>query len=302
MFTVFSRILNYGFVNFWRNGWPSAATIAIMVLALLVFAWLLLFNATTEQAVSSIQEKIDISVYFKTNTPEDEILNIKQSIEGLVEVKEVEYISRDRALEVFKETHKDDQTITQAINELNTNPLVASLNIRAKNPSQYASIAEYLSAPNLTRWIDNLSYAKNQDVINRLITIINTVNRGGFILTLVLAFVAGLVVFNTIRLAIYSNRDEIGIMRAVGASNALVRGPYMVEGVIAGVVSAILSILVVAPTVYVVAPYVKVLIPGFDLFAYFYTGLFTLFLYQLAFGAGIGVFSSFVAVRRYLKN
>ncbi|MEY4731406.1 MAG: hypothetical protein RL681_352 [Candidatus Parcubacteria bacterium] len=302
MFTVFSRILNYGFVNFWRNGWPSAATVAIMVLALLVFFWLIVFNVTTEQAVMSIQDKIDISVYFKTDTPEDEILNIKQSIETLSEVKSVEYISSDRALQRFREDHADDQIITQAVNELQGNPLVASLNIKAKDPSQYVAIAEYLSAPSLTRWIDDLSYAKNQDVINRLVTIINTVNRGGFVMTLVLAFIAGLVVFNTIRLAIYSSRDEIGVMRAVGASNALVRGPFMVEGIIAGLLAAVVSLLVAIPTAYVVAPYVNALIPGFNVFQYSYTHLGELLLYQLLFGIGIGAFSSFVAVRRYLRN
>lgn len=302
MFTVFSRILNYGFVNFWRNGWPSAATVAIMVLALLVFFWLIVFNVTTEQAVMSIQDKIDISVYFKTDTPEDEILNIKQSIESLAEVKSVEYISSDRALEKFREDHQDDQVITQAVNELQGNPLVASLNIKANEPSQYADIANYLSAAALARWIDTLSYAKNQDVINRLVTIINTVNRGGFVLTMILALIAGLVVFNTIRLAIYSSRDEISVMRAVGASNALVRGPFMVEGVIAGVLAAVVSILIAVPTAYAVTPYVGALIPGFNVFQYCYTHLGEFLLYQLLFGIGIGVLSSFVAVRRYLKN
>ncbi len=302
MFTVFSRILNYGFVNFWRNGWPSAATVAIMVLALLVFFWLIVFNVTTERAVMSIQDKIDISVYFKTDTPEDEILKVKESIESLSEVKSVEYISKDRALEKFRADHADDPVIMQATNELQENPLVASLNIKAKEPSQYVIIAEYLSAPLLMRWIDNLSYAKNQDVINRLVTIINTVNRGGFVLTMVLALIAGLVVFNTIRLAIYSSRDEIGVMRAVGASNALVRGPFMVEGVIAGVLAALVSLIIALPTAYVVTPYVGALIPGFNVFQYCYTHLGELLLYQLLFGIGIGVLSSFVAVRRYLRN
>ena len=302
MFTVFSRILNYGFVNFWRNGWPSAATVAIMVLALLVFFWLIVFNVTTERGGMPIQDKIDISVYFKTDTPEDDILNIKQSIESLSEVKTVEYISSDRALEKFKEDHKDDPMILQAVIELQDNPLVASLNIKAKEPSQYVDIANYLSQPNLARWIDNLSYAKNQDVINRLVTIINTVNRGGFVLTMVLALIAGLVVFNTIRLAIYSSRDEIGVMRAVGASNALVRGPFMVEGVIAGILAALVSLIIALPTAYVVAPYVGALIPGFNIFQYSYTHFGEFLLYQLLFGVGIGVFSSFVAVRRYLRN
>ena len=302
MFTVFSRILNYGFVNFWRNGWPSAATVAIMVLALLVFFWLIVFNVTTERAVMSIQDKIDISVYFKTDTPEDEILKVKESIESLSEVKSVEYISKDRALEKFRADHADDPVIMQATNELQENPLVASLNIKAKEPSQYVIIAEYLSAPLLMRWIDNLSYAKNQDVINRLVTIINPGNRGGFVLTMVLALIAGLVVFNTIRLAIYSSRDEIGVMRAVGASNALVRGPFMVEGVIAGVLAALVSLIIALPTAYVVTPYVGALIPGFNVFQYCYTHLGELLLYQLLFGIGIGVLSSFVAVRRYLRN
>ena len=91
-------------------------------------------------------------------------------------------------------------------------------------------------------------------------------------------------------------------MRAVGASNALVRGPYMIEGIIAGVLAALLSLIFAAPLAYVIAPYVKILIPGFDLFRYFYMSVFQMFLYQLAFGIGIGVFSSFFAVRRYLRN
>ncbi|MEK7110729.1 MAG: permease-like cell division protein FtsX [Patescibacteria group bacterium] len=302
MFTVISRIVHYGFTNFWRNGWPSAATVAIMVVALMGFLGLIFFNVITGQAIASVQDKIDISVYFKTSTPEDEILSIKQSVESLSEVKSVEYVSADRALEIFKENHKDDPTISQAITELGSNPLVASLNVKARRPDQYASIAQYLQVPNLARWVDNVSYSKNEVVIDRLVAIIENVNRGGLILTIVLALIAGLVVFNTIRLAIYSSRDEIGVMRAVGASNSLVRGPFMVEGVIAGVLSAVVSIIVTAPIAYAVSPYFSVFIPGLNIFRYFYTNLLSLFGYQLLFGIGVGALSSFVAVRRYLKN
>lgn len=302
MFTVISRIIHYGFVNFWRNGWPAAATVAIMVIALQVFLGLTLFNVVTDHAVASIQDKIDVSIYFKTNTPEDEILNIKQSLESLSEVKTVEYISSDRALEIFKEAHKEDTTITQAVSELNANPLVASLNIKAKRPDQYASIARYLDAPNITRFAESLSYAKNQQVIDRLVSIINNVNRGGLIVTIALAVIAGLVVFNTIRLAIYSNRDEISIMRAVGASNALVRGPFMIEGIIAGALAAAISLAIAAPVAYVISPYFMSFVPGLNIFRFFYTNVILLFGYQLLFGGAIGAFSSFVAVRRYLRN
>ena len=168
MFTVISRIIHYGFKNFWRNGWPSAATVAIMVFALSGFIGLMLFNVVTKQAVASIQDKIDISVYFKSTAPEDEILNIKHSLESLAEVKAVEYISSDEALATFKEAHKDDSSIMQAIAELDANPLVASLNIKARKPDQYASIAGYLGAPSIKTYVDSLSYSKNQTVIDRL--------------------------------------------------------------------------------------------------------------------------------------
>jgi cell division transport system permease protein len=302
MFTILARILQFGLKSFRRNGWLSAATIAIITLALLVVAGLVLFREVTARAVASIQDKIDISVYFKNSTPEDEILSIKQSLENLSEVKGVDYVSSDRALEIFRASHQNDEEISQSINELNTNPFQASLNIKARRPDQYAAIAQYLSAPALSEYIDNVSYAKNQVVIDRLARIIDNVNRMGFALTLMLALIAGLVVFNTIRLAIYSSREEIGVMRVVGASNSLVRGPFMIEGMISGVIAAVLSIIIAAPVVYFTSPYLGVFIPGLNLFTYFYTNIFLLLGCQILFGVGIGMLSSFIAVRRYLKN
>ncbi len=302
MFTVISKIIQFGMKNFWRNGWLSITTVAIMVLALLVSMGLMIFGYITDQAVASIQDKIDISVYFKTNAPEDEILNIKTSLENMVEVKNVEYISSDKALEIFKSKHSDDQTIVQAINELNNNPLEASLNIKAKESKQYAIIAEYFNTPDLKQLVDSVSYAKNQVAIDRLGAIVQNVARGGFILTIAMAIIAGLVVFNTIRLAIYSSRDEIGIMRAVGASNGLVRGPFIVEGIMGGVAAAILSVIISMPMAYSVSPYIASFVPGLNVFGYFMANILRLTAYQILFAIVIGSFSSFIAVRRYLKN
>lgn len=302
MITIISRIFHYGLKNFWRNGWLSTVTTIIMTLALLVFVGLILFKVITNGAVVSIKDKIDISVYFKNTTSEDQILNIKQSLEDLVEVQSVSYISSDRALEIFKAKHSNDQIISQAINELNSNPLLASLSIKAKRPDQYASIDNYLNSPALVSYFDSISYAKNQVVIDRLTAIVNNVEKGGLALTFIFAFLSGLVVFNTIRLAIYSNREEIGMMRVVGASNSLVRGPFMVEGVLTGAIAAFLSLVLIMPVVYVVSPYLKAFVPSLDLSAYFQGHIFSFLLYQLLFGIGIGTISSFVAVRRYLKN
>ncbi len=302
MFTIISRIFHFGFKNFWRNGWLTTVTVVIMTLALLVFAWLIFFGVVTSRAAASIEDKIDISVYFNTNTSEDEILNIQQSLEGLAQVASVDYISRDQALSTFKENHSADQTITQAVNELDSNPLEASLNIKAKNPSEYGAIADYLNSGDLSQYIDSVSYTQNQSIIDRLAHIVKTVEVGGVIVMIVFALLAGLVVFNTIRLAIYANREEIGIMRVVGASNALVRGPYVVEGMLCGAISAIVALAISTPILYAVNPYLNVFIPGMNLFQYFGAHAVALFCYLLLFGIALGGASSFIAVRRYLKN
>lgn len=304
MSTVISRIIQYGLKNFVRNGWLSTAMVAIMVLALSVSLGLILFNVITDRGVASIQDKIDISVYFKTNTPEDEILNIKHSLETLSEVKGVEYVSKDQALEILNE-RLNEPSINQAISELNTNPLEPSLNIQASQPDKYAIIAQYFEAPNLKQFIDNVSYTKNEKVramIDKLNAITQNVNRGGFVLTIILAFIAGLIVFNTICLAIYSNRDEISIMRVVGASNNLIRGPYVVEGMVSGILAAFLSVIVALPIVYFVSPYLNAFIPNLNIFQYLLQNVLKLLGYQILLGAAIGGLSSFMAVRRYLKN
>jgi len=302
MFTIISRIFHFGLKNFWRNGWLSTATVAIMTLASIGFLGLIIFGVITHSAASAIQDKIDISVYFNTNTSEDEILNIQQSLEGLSQVASVDYISQDQALATFQQNHASDPTVSQAINELDTNPLEASLNVKAKDPSQYGAINDYLSSPDLASYIDTISYTQNQDVINRLAAIVRDVSIGGWIMTIFLALVAGLVMFNTIRLAIYSNREEIGVMRVVGASNSLVRGPFVVEGMLWGLIAAVISVAVFAPALYFVSPYLNEFIPGLNIFQYFYTHIVQLFVYELLFGVIIGGLSSFWAVRRYLKN
>jgi len=302
MLTVISRVFQFGWKNFTRNGLLTTTTVAIVTLSLLVFLGLILFNVLMSSTVATLEDKIDITVSFKTITPEDEVLNIKRSLETLNEVKEVKYTSQAEALEIFKERHAGDEAIIQALRELGDNPLEASLNVKANKTDQYAQIAAYFENPVLGRYISNVSYAENQVVIDRLNSIISNINRGGFLATLVLILIAGLVVFNTIRLAIYASRDEIGIMRAVGASNSFVRGPFVVQGIVSGIVSAIFSIFIALPSVYSVSPYISQAIPEVSLFHYFLTNIHLLFIYLLLAGVIVSGLSSFVAVRRYLHG
>ena len=301
MATALFRIIKYGLQSFWRNKWLSTASVAVMVLALFVFESLILFSIITDTTINILKEKIDISVYFKNTTQEDDILKVKRSLESLTEVEGVEYISRDQALELFQERHKDDPTISQAIGILEENPLLASLNIKAKDPREYPVIAAYLNNQNLSDVVEQVTYNQNQLVINRLASIVNTAQKGGIALTILLSLTAILVTLNTIMLNIYSTRDEIGVMRLVGASNKFIRGPYIIQGILYGIIAAILSLIIVAPLVSFTNPYINVLIPEMNLQSYFYSHLPQLFLYQLLFGVLLGATSSGIAVRKYLK-
>jgi len=301
MATALFRIIKYGFQSFWRNKWLSSATVAVMLLALLVFIGLILFSVLTNNAIDILKEKIDISVYFKTDAKEDDLLKVKRSVEGLATVKSVEYVSREQALQAFRERHKEDEIISGAINVLENNPLSASLNIKANDPKEYPAIAAYVNNPNFKPYIDQVNFTQNEIVINHLAAIVDTVQKGGIVLAAGLSAIAVLVTLSTIMLTIYSTRDEIGIMRLVGASNKFIRGPYVIQGILYGLIAAALSLAVIAPTLYFANPYILKLMPDMDLQAYFYANIFVLLGYQALFGVALGSISSGIAVARYLK-
>lgn len=296
-----SRIIKYGWQAFLRNGWLSVSTVSIMILAALVFEGLILFNVMGKTALESIQNKIDISVYFKSNVEEDSILNIKRSLEGLEEVKGVEYVSREQALQEFTARHAGEETIIQTLSELDENPLLPSLNIKATDPREYGAIASYLENERLGDVIEKVTYAQNQVVIDRLVGLIDTMKKGGITLTVFLAFLAVIITFNTIRLAIFSNREQIGIMRLVGASNVFIRGPYIVEGVLYGIISAIIGFVILIPVIGFLSPHIARFIPEMNFSVYFQAHFLGLLLYQLLFCVVLGIVSSIIATRRYLQ-
>lgn len=301
MLTTLIRVIKYGVQSFWRHGSLSAATIVVMILALLLMQGLMLFDVVTTTAIDSLRDKIDIAVYFKLDASEDTILQVQGALEGLEDVKSVDYVSRDRALEIFKENHKDDPTITQALAELESNPLRASLNIKANDSRNYPAIAAYLENDAFTPVIEKVTFTQNRTAIDRLNKIIDTMNRVGLALTVFIAFTACLVAFNTIRLAIYSNREEIAIMRLVGASNLFIKGPYIINGMIYGILGAVVAIIISAPAVNFATPYFSAVIPEINLQSYFYQNIFGTLGTLILIGMALGTISSWVAMRRYLR-
>ncbi len=279
----------------------TLGTTGVMVLVLLLFSSLMAVNFISQKIVSIIQEKVDVTAYFKADSSEEEILNVEKNLKALPEVKDVAYTSQDQALNDFKTKHAGDALIQESLSQLDFNPLQPSLNIKANDSSQYASIVQFLEGNKFRSLIDKINYYENEQVINRVEGISKGVQNWGFVATFVLALVAVLVTFNTIRLTIYNQRQEIEIMRLVGGSNWHIKAPFLVEGALYGVFAALITTILFYPAVYLVSPKVGVLMPGVALFSYFVSNILQYL--SIVFMAGIllGVVSSFVAIRRFLK-
>lgn len=301
MNTFLRRIIKAGFLGFWRNGWVSLTALLIMVLALFMIGSLLFSNILLTSALSRIEDQVDISVYFQTDITEEEIVNVKSALSQLAQVKIVTYISRDEALEKFKARHAGNALITQSLDELDENPLEASLNIQARDPDQYEVIAKFLENSAFSTIINKVNYFQNEIVIERLSSILAAARGIGLGITMVLAIIAMLVVLNTIRLTIYTSRDEISVMKLVGASRKYVRGPFLVEGALYGIISAVITMVAFYPLTLWLGPAAAHFFGGVNLFHYYLSNFFQIFLILLASGVMLGIVSSTIAIRRYLK-
>jgi cell division transport system permease protein len=304
--TKLKRVFKAGFFNFWRSGYISIASIMVMIITLSVIGSVMFVNAILNVTMNELRSKVDINVYFVTTASENDILSLKTKIEALPEVKSVEYTSRDQALANFKTQHENDQITLQALQELGDNPLGASLNIKAKQPSQYEGIARFLDEGNIltsdgTKIIDKVNFFENQVAIGKLSRIIDSAGKLGMVISLALVIVSIIITFNTVRLTIYISREEISVMQLVGASKNYIKGPFVVTGCLVGLISGLFTLLVFFPISYWLGSTTQNFLIGLNIFDYYLHNFFQIFFVVLGSGIAIGAVSSFLAVRKYLK-
>ncbi|MDP6387820.1 MAG: permease-like cell division protein FtsX [Candidatus Pacebacteria bacterium] len=302
------RIIKSGFVSFWRNSVVSFASILVMTMTLFVLGSILFVGATLEASLNQIRNKVDINVYFVTEAPEEDILSLRDSLESLPEISSIEYVSREEALFRFRARHENDQLTLQALDELGENPLGANLNIKAKETSQYEGIAEFLedesalSTAEGTPIIDKVNYFQNKNAIDKLTRIIDSSETFSFIIIAILVIASIIITFNTIRLAIYTSKDEISVMKLVGASNSYIRGPFVFEGIMYGVVSAIITLILFYPMTIWLGPLTENFFSDINLFDYYIDQFSKIFFIVLGSGVILGAVSSYLAVRKYLRK
>lgn len=304
--TLTRRIITAGLRGFYRNRTVSLSSIFILTITLSIITSFYLFRAIFDYTLDQIREKVDVRIYFTVDAQDQEIADVKAKLLGLSQVKSVTYTSREQALTDFKEKHAGDTLTLQALDELGVNPFGASLAIVAKDTSQYEAIANQLTTSSgllgdSSGSVDKINYYQLKDSIDKLNNIIGWTDTVGFWLSMVFILMSCMIVYNTIRLAIFVYRDEIAVMKLVGASNMFIRGPFVVEAVLYALIATLITLALFYPATMWITKKTVFFFEGMNINHYFVTHFFELTGLLLASGVLLAVISSLLAVRKYLK-
>lgn len=300
------RIFKSGFVNFFRNAFVSLSAVTVMVVTLFVFSVIVFSSALLNQTLDEIKNKVDVNVYFLPEANEVAVMEVQKQIESLPEVDYVEYVSKEQALENFEFRHRNNEEILEALDELEENPLGAILNIKAKETSQYESVAVFLEqnypADLPESIVDTVNYNQNKETIQKLSQMIEAGEKLGAIITVIFILISILITFNTIRLSMHISRDEIKVMKLVGASGSFISGPFIVTGLIYGITSSIITLIILYPITYWLGPITASFFNGVNIFNYYLSSFGEVFLIIFFSGILIGSVSSFFAIKKYLRE
>ncbi|MCL5410550.1 MAG: ABC transporter permease [Patescibacteria group bacterium] len=288
-------------VSFWRNRWLSLAATLIMVLTLITISFFVSLLLITNRTTESLRDKVDMSVYFNDDTSKDQITAIQNILLSRSDIKSVDYVSKEKALESWRNRNKDNDKIRDLISDTD-NPLPRSLEIKTKKPEDLDKINTFLGSKDYQSLIKEISYKKNKDLVDRLVKITNFLKISGWAMSLVFVLISILVIYNTIRLTIFARCDEIAIMKLVGASDLYVRGPFVFEGIGYGVLGAIVSSLIFTFTFRLTVPAAESYL-GLSNLNSNYLGISLVIIIGLQFLVGLvlGIFCSVLAIKKHLK-
>ncbi len=298
----FFRIIKFSLQDMGRNISLSFMTVFILVLMLLSINTLLGVRILTDQAISGIKDQLDVSIHFNYEAEDSEVEEVVNFASAFPEVTETEFLDRDQVLEQFQNTYKDNENIVASLEVLEKNPLGPMLILKTKEPLDYEKVIKALSIPEYETIIETKTFGDTQKAIERIHVVTSQVENFTLFLTSLFAIIAFVIIFNTVRVAIYTHRIEISIKKLVGASNWFVRGPYIVESFIFSIISILLAGGIIWLTLSFIDPYISVIFQSGSVLTNYYSS-HIIELVSLQFGAVLllTVLTSSLAMRRYLK-
>ena len=302
MLISFLRVIKFSFQDIFRNIWLSLVTIIIIILALFSINMLISVDLISKAAVNSVKDKIDVNLYMKSTAEENQITALKARVSGLPQVKEVVYISKNEALESFQQKHQSNPEMIDALKELGNNPLTPILVIKPKNIDKYEDLIAGLNGID-SEIIESKNFDDHKTILSKINGISSRVNEAGIFLSSIFIFITVLVVYNAIRVAIYTHKREITIMRLVGASGWFIRAPYLVSSVFYALFGVIAIILIFYPFLSLLQPYLETFFIDYQVYliSYFNQNFVRIFGLQLLAIAFVNMVASIIAVRKYSK-
>jgi len=297
------KVMKEGWKIFWRKKFATSGAILMTSIVLLFLGILLLFNTLLSFSMAQLQERVDVNIYFFPEVGQERIFTLESKIKTLPVVKEVQYISRTEAFEDFVETHKTDYLILQSLDELNVNPLGASLNIKTYTPDQYEILIDFIEKDDsYTSIIEKVNYYQNEEIINRLKSFIATMNSIGAAITLLLVIVSILIISTTTKFIVESLKDEINTKKLMGVSRKYLQGTFFFMGAIQVLISTIISIILLYPLTFWFGSKTETFFGGVNIFNYFAHNVFQIFILLLALGLMLMMISVAFALHKHLKK
>ncbi len=236
------RIFTFGWQGFIRNGWLSFIAVLTLSFSVMAISVLGVLNSVNKQVQKNLENKLDLAVFFKDAVPEEQVVDFIQQVSKRTDVKEVTYIDKDEARAKFLEENATDEALITAVNDLE-NPFPRFVRVQADAPSTLAKLDEFANQESYKEIVESTSYQQTKDVVANFVNTAKFTRLNSIVITAFFILYSVIVVFNMIRLAIFSRREEVEIMRIVGATNHLIRWPFVFEGLIFGVLGALISLM-----------------------------------------------------------
>lgn len=298
------RIIQAGGRNFIRNAWLSTAATAVMTVTLTIVLISFISNSALTSTIKGVTDKITLSIYLKDGISSQQQDYIRQRLDATGNVQDIAYVSKEEALARFREKNKHNPLQLQAI-DIAGNTLPASFEVRVKDRNKLDDVVKVTSLPAVRPLLDEKNPASlagsRKDAIDNIIRGSNFVIQLGMVASVIFVVISTLIIFNTIRMAIFTRRDEIEIMKLVGATKWFIRGPFLVESALYGIIAAFIATSLAYTGLLGFGPKLTNYIDVQSTIDLFRTYPAVIIMGEMFLGICIGAFSSLLAMSRYLK-
>ena len=298
----FLRIIKFSLQDLVRNVWLSLVVIIILLLSLISVNSLIAVRMVSDSTVEVVKESLDISLYLKSEAGDKEILALQEYLENLPEIKNVKFISKQEALDSFRARHIDSPEIIQALKEIGSNPLSPSFSIMPRDFNGASVLINKLREID-SEIIESRDFSDNAIIISKIQNITKRINEVGIMIIVIFILISLLVIYNSIRVAVYTHRKEIEVIRLVGASDFFVYAPHVFSAFIYALLSTFLAVIIIYPLLSLFQPYLEIFLSSYkvNLLSYFVYNFWSIFGTQFLSIFFIAFVGSLLAVRKYAK-